>query len=214
MLILIKFTCMYIIHAVCMDMEFRVNNKSSGQGRTMEVCIDDQWHETTSMAKAANNTCSIQDVSIKADSTSVMIVLSEQSIPNDKTFSGYDLSCTTSELSDGQIHEVKVPNVSAGTTRVQVDGLLPGTAYECCVYAHILTNTLIDLISSHCASTKTKSDNLYKVPGCDDLAIGLGTSLGLLLVVVCVGLIFINILLVIRLKNSTTRNFKPSCTDE
>ena len=95
MLILIKFTCMYIIHAVCMDMEFRVNNKSSGQGRTMEVCIDDQWHETTSTAKAANNTCSIQDVSIKADSTSVMIVLSEQSIPNDKTISGYDLLCTT-----------------------------------------------------------------------------------------------------------------------
>ena len=211
MLTLVKFTCMHIIHAVCMDMEFKVNNKSSGQGRTMEVCIDDQWYETTSTAKAVNNSSSLQDISIKADSTSVTIVLSEQSLPTDKTFSGYDLSCTTSALSDGQIHEVKVPNVSAGTTRVQVGGLLPGTAYECCVYAHILINTPIDLISSHCASTKTKSD---KVPGFDDLAVGLGTSLGLLLGVMCVGSVLINILLVMRLKNSTTRNFKPSCTNE
>ena len=74
------------------------------------------------------------------------------------------------------------------------------------------TNTPLDLISSRCTTAKTRSD---KVSGCDDdLAVGLGTSLGLLLVVVCVGSVFINILLVIRLKNSTTRNFKPSRTNE
>ena len=51
--------------------------------------------------------------------------------------------------------------------------------------------------------------------GCDDdLAVGLGTSLGLLLVVVCGGSVFINILLVMRSKNSTTRSFKPSRTNE
>ena len=191
-------------------MEFRVNNKSSGHGRIVEVCINDQWHEATS-AKVANNSQSPQDISIQVDSTSVMVVLSEQSIPNNKTISGYDLLCTTSAPSDGQIYEVKVPNISANTYRIQVNGLLSGTAYECCVNAHLLTNTSLDLISTRCATTKTKP---YKVPGCDDLAVGLGTGLGLLLVVVCVGSIFINIILVLRLKNSTTMNFKRSCTNE
>ena len=197
--------------SVCRDMEFRVNNKSSGRGKIAEVCIDDQWHEAVRSAKIASNSQSSQDISIQVDSTSVMVVLSEQSIPNDKTISRYDLLCTTSALSDGQIHEVKVPNVSASTTRIQVNGLLSGTVYECCVNAHLLTNTPLDLISSRCATTKTKSD---RMSGCDDLAIGLGTSLGLLLVIVCVGSVFINILLVMRLKNSSTRNFKTSCTNE
>ena len=190
--------------SVCTDMEFRVNNKSSGHGKIAEVCIDDQWYEATS-AKVANK--SPQDISIQVDSTSLMVVLSEQSIPNVKIISGYDLLCTTSAPSDGQIYEVKVPNISASTSRIQVNGLLPGTAYKCCVYAHLLTNIPLDLISSRCATTKTKPD---KVLGCNDLAIGLGTSLGLLLVVVCVGLVFINILIVMRLKNNITRNFKPN----
>ena len=198
--------------SVCTDMEIRVNNKSSDHEKIAEVCIDDQWREVTS-AEVASNSQSPQDISIQVDSTSVMVVLSEQSIPNDKIISRYDLLCTTSALSDDQIYKVKVPNISASTSRIQVNGLLPGTAYECCVYAHLLTNTPLDLISSRCATTKTKPD---KLPGCNDLAIGLGTSLGLLLVVVCVGSVFINILLaiVMRLKNSTTRNFKPSCTNE
>ena len=140
--------------------------------------------------------------------------MSEHSIPSDKIISGYDLSCTISVLSDGQIQEMEVPNVSTSMTMIQVIGLLPGTAYECCVCVHILTNTPLDLISSICVTTKTKSDNNFRVPGCDDLVVCLGTGLGLLLVVVCVGSVFINILLVMRLKNSTTRNFKPSCTNE
>ena len=195
---------MHAYNIVCRDLEFRVNNKISGHGRVVEVCIDDQWHEAAS-AKVENTSQSPHNISIQVDSTSVMIVWSEQSIPNDKIISGYDLSCTTSALSDGQIHEVKVPNINASTTKFQVNGLLPGTAYECCVSAHILTNTPLDLISSYCANTKT--------PGGDDLAIGLGTGLGLLLVV-CVGSIFINILLVIRLKKSATTKFTPSRTNE
>ena len=121
----------------------------------MEVCIDDQWYEATRSAKVVSNSQSSQNISIQVDSTSVMVVLSEQSIPNDKTFSEYDLSCTTSALSDGQIHEMKVPNVSASTNRIQVSGLLPGTAYECCINAHILTNTPLDLISSSCVTRVT-----------------------------------------------------------
>ena len=180
----------------------------------VEVCIDDQWHELTSSAKVANNYHSLQSISVQADSSSVTIIWSEQSIHSDKIISGYDLSCTTSTLSDGQIQEMEVPNVSTSTTMIQIIGLLPGTPYECCVTAHILTNTPLDLISSSCVTTKTKSDNNLKVPGCDDLVMRLGTGLGLLLVVVFVVSVFVNILLVMCLKNSTTRNFKPSCTNE
>ena len=158
-------------------MEFRVNNNSNAShGMIVEVCINDQWHETTSIAKAVNNSQSPQDISIQADSTSVMIKWSEQqSIPNDNIICGYDLSCTASALSDGQINEVKVPNISASTTRVQVNGLLPGTAYECCVRAHIQTNTPLDLISSSCVATRTKSS---QEPS-DGLVNGLGSGLGI-----------------------------------
>ena len=209
-----------MFYIVCRDMELRVNNKSNHCGRFIEVCIDDQWYEATSITIAASlNSQSPQDIFIQVDSTSnsVMITWSEQSIPNDKTISGYDLSCTTSALFDGQVHEVKVPNVNASMTRVQVSGLLPGTAYECCVSAHILTNTPLDLISSSCATTKTESlqdpnrTQSDKVPGGDDdLVVGLGTGLGLLLVVVCWGSLFINAFLVMRLKNSTTTNFNTN----
>ena len=54
----------------------------------MEVCIDDQWHEALCNAKVASNSQSSQDISIQVDSTSMMIVLSEHSIPNDN-----DLDC-------------------------------------------------------------------------------------------------------------------------
>ena len=154
----------------------------------MEVCIDDQWHEAICNAKVASNSQSSQDISIQVDSTSMMVVLSEQSIPNDKIISWYDLSCTTSALSDGQIHEVKVPNINASTNRFQVSGLLPSTAYECCINAHILTNTPLNLISSSCVTTKTGS--LQNQPS-DGLVLGLGTGIGIcsLLLVVMVGFI-------------------------
>jgi hypothetical protein len=137
-----------------------------------------------------------------ADSTSVMIKWSgQQSIPNDnKTISGYDLSCTTSSLSDhGQIHEVRVSNISTSTTAVQVSGLLPGMAYECCVNAHIQTNTPLDLISTNCITTSTTKSKNVSTSTSDDLAAGLGTGLGLLLVIVCVGSILINMFFMKRL---------------
>ena len=178
------------IVTVCRDLEFRVNSKSSGHGRIVEVCIDDQWYEART-AKIASNSRSPQDISIQVDSTSesVMITWSEQTIPNDKTISGYDLSCTTSALSDGQIHEVKVPNISASTTnyRVQVNGLLPGTAYECCVITHILTNTPLDLINPSCVTVTTKTKSLQEAS--NGLVIGLGTGLGICSLLLVLGIL-------------------------
>ena len=45
-------------------------------------------------------------------------------VPSDKIISGYDLSYTISVLSDGQIKEMEVPNVSTSMTTIQVIGLL------------------------------------------------------------------------------------------
>ena len=163
------------------------------------MCIDDQWHEAKRSMLVANNSQPLQDISVvRADSISVMVKWSRQSSVTDKNISGYDLSCTTSSLSDhGQIHEVRVSNISTSTTRVQVKGLLPGTAYQCCVNAHKQTNTPLDLISSNCVATlMTKSE---KAPASDELAAGLGAGLGLLLIVVCMGSILINMFLVKRL---------------
>ena len=78
-------------------------------------------------------------------------------------------------ISDGQIHEVKVPNISTSTTNIQVNGLLPGTAYECCVNAHIQTNIPLDLTSSSCIATRTGS---LTEPS-DGMVIGLGSGLGI-----------------------------------
>ena len=152
-------------HSVCRDLELRVNNKSDVHKSTVEVCIDDQWHELheaiSANLKVANiNSQSLQDISVMiVDSTSESVMLEwsgQQSIPSDKNISGYDLSCIALSLSDhGQIHEVRVPNISTSTTRVQVSELLPDTAYQCCVNAHIQTNTPLDLISSNCVSTRT-----------------------------------------------------------
>ena len=183
-------------------MEFRVNSESTASnGKIVEVCINDQWHETSSTVKTSNTHQSSQDISVVhviiADSTSVMIEWSagQHSIPNitNKIVSGYDLSCTASALSDEQIHEVRVFNISMSTTKIQVHGLLPGTAYECCVNAHIHTNTPLDLISSSCVATSTES--LQEPIASNDLVIGLGTGLGIcsillmLIIIVLVGCI-------------------------
>ena len=114
---------------VCRDLEFRVNNRSiNDHGGIVEVCIDDQWHEAR-FAIVASNPQLPRNINFSvtiADSPSVTMKWSgQQSIPSDNiTINGYDLSCTTSSLSDyGQIHEVRVPNISTSTTRVQVSGL-------------------------------------------------------------------------------------------
>ena len=184
------FIFMFIV--VCRDMELRVNNKNSGHGIiAADVCINDQWHEATSAKVASNSHQSPQNISIQVNSTSVTIMWSEQTSPNDTVISGYDLSCTTSALSDGQIHEVKVLNVSASTTQAHIHGLLLSTEYKCCVNAHILTNTPLDLISSNCVTTITVLF-LTNQGRSDDVLIGLGTGLGissLLLVCLLVGFI-------------------------
>ena len=183
----------------------------------MEICIDDQWHKAT--AKITNNskTPSPQNISVQKNSTSMIIIWSptEQSIPNDKNISRYSVLCTTSSLSDhGQIHEVRVPNISKSTTRVQISGLLPGTAYQCCVNAHIQTNTPLDLVSSNCVTTSTSKSEKASVS--NELATGLGAGLGLLLVVVCVGSIIINVLLIKRLlkENDQGTKVKISSTNQ
>ena len=155
------------------------------------MCIDDQWYKSMSSSAciATNNSQSPHNISIQVDLTSVMIIWSEQSITNDKIITGYDLSCTASALSDGQIHEVKLSNVSTGTTNVQVNGLLPGTAYKCCVDAHTLTNyTPLDLISSICVTTKTKSLQQEASNG-QSLIIGLGTGLGICSLLLVLGIL-------------------------
>ena len=143
-------------HSVCRDLELRINNKNDVHKRTLEICINDQWHDATHSMLIANKSQSLPIMIVDSTSESVMLEWSGQ--PNNKNISGYDLSCTTSSLSDhGQIHEVRVPNISTSTTRVRVSGLLPGTAYQCCVNAHIQsrTNTPFDLISSNCVATST-----------------------------------------------------------
>ena len=201
-------------HSVCRDLELRINNKSDVHKSTVEVCIDDQWHEwheaTSANLKVANYSQSLQDIPVViVDSTSGSVMLEWSGQPNNKIISGYDLSCTTSSLSDyGQIHEVRVPNISTSTTRVQVSGLLPGTAYQCCVNAHIQTNTPLDLISSNCIATSTTKSEKVSSCTCGDsfeLAVGLGAGLGLLLIVVCVGSVLINMFLVKRLPKEKDR---------
>ena len=174
------------------------------------MCIDDQWHEATRSAQLqeGNNSQLPQGISVTAESTSTSVIMKiqwseQQSNPNpsDKNISGYDLSCTTSLLSDhGQIsiHEVRVSNISTSATRVQVSGLLPGTAYQCCVNAHIQTNTSLDLISSNCVATSTTKSKkpvtiiTKSVQDPNGLIVGLGVGLGicslLLLVSILVGL--------------------------
>ena len=106
--------------------------------RTVEVCIDDQWYKFMSSGAyiAANNSQSPYNISIHMNLTSVMIIWSEQSITNDRIITGYDLSCTASALSDGQIHEVKLSNVSTATTNVQDNGLLYQVQHTSAVSVH------------------------------------------------------------------------------
>ena len=197
-------------HSVCRDLELRVNNKSDVHRSTVEVCIDDHWHEAKHSMLVANNSQPLQDVSvIIVDSTSESVILEWSGQPNYKNISGYDLSCTASSLPDhGQIHnhEVRVSKFSTSTTRVQVSGLLPGMAYQCCVNAHIQTTTPLDLISSNCVATSTTKSETDA--NCGDLTIGLGAGLGLLLVVVCMGSILFNMLLIKRLLKEKDRGTK------
>ena len=203
-----------LLLAVCRDMEFRVINSRSGDEGTVksvEVCINDQWHEAAAKLMNNSRSPSPQRISVHENFTSMIITWSpaEQSIPNDKNISGYSVLCTTSSLFDhGQIHEVRVSNISTSTTMVLVSGLLSGTAYQCCVNAHIQTNTPLDLISSNCVSAKT-----VIVTSTDTgLGIGLGVACLLLIGSIVINIIFLTMHL---LKNNAIKFiFKTSCTNE
>ena len=195
-------------------MEVRVNNASSsdeGAVNTVEVCINDQWHDSITQI-ITNNSPSPQNISVQETFTSMIIIWSpvEQSIPNhyDKNISGYSVLCTTSSLSDhGQIHEVRVSNISTSTTRVQISGLLPGTAYQCCVNAHIQTNTPLDLISSTCVTVSTAS---VQEPNNDGLIIGSGSGLGFSSLLLLVSVVSMLVALVVSKTCSTS--FKCNST--
>ena len=148
----------------------------------------------------ANNSQSLQDIPVMiVDSTSESVMLEWSGQPNDKNISGYNLSCTASSDSDhGQIHEVRVPNISTSTTRVQVSGLLPGMAYQCCVNAHIQTNTPLDLINSNCVATSTKSVHIEPMIA-NGLIIGLGVGLG-----ICSLLLLVSILKISKTMSCTS----------
>ena len=60
-------------------MELRIKNKSDVHGSTLEICIDDQWHEVKRSMLLVNNSQPLQDISVMiADSHSVMIKWSGQ----------------------------------------------------------------------------------------------------------------------------------------
>ena len=162
------------------------------------MCIDDQWHEVKRSMLLANNSQPLQDIFVViVDSTSESVMLEWSGQPNDKNISGYDVSCTAS--SDyGQIHEVRVPNVSTSTTRVQVSGLVPGTAYQFCVNVHIQTNAPLDLINSTCVATSTKSVHIEPMIA-NGLIIGLGVGPG-----VCSLLLLVSILVVSKTMSCTS----------
>ena len=62
-----------------------IQSQQQNHGRVVEVCIDDQWHEATSAKVSTSQSSQVEDISVQVDSASVMIVWSEQSIPNEKT---------------------------------------------------------------------------------------------------------------------------------
>ena len=99
---------------------------------------------------------------------------------------------------------MRVPNISTSTTRVQVSGLLPGMAYQCCINAYIQTNTPLDLISSNCVATSTKSVQESMIA--NGLIIGLGVGLG-----ICSLLLLVSILKVSKTM-SCTNCLKPDST--
>ena len=174
-------------------MEFRVNNRRVDNlmlRRTVEVCIDDQWYKIMSSGAyvAANNSQSPHNISIHMSLTSVrMMIWSEQSITNDKIITGYGLSCTASALSDGQIHKVKLSNGSKGTTRSRSMDYNQAQ-HMSAVSVHTLTNTPLDLISSSCVTTKTKSLQQEASNG-QSLVIGLGTGLGICSLLLVLGIL-------------------------
>ena len=128
-------------------MELRFGDQGSGK---VEVCSGDQWHAVSNGAIVNNNTRG--NITVTAvDPTSVTIGYTSSTMG----VQTYDVSCTT--VSNGQIHSVKVTDVSREVTMIQISGLSPNTDYECCATAYTTTNVPIDTISLSCTITRTPS---------------------------------------------------------
>ena len=183
---------------MCRDRELRFGDQGS---RNVEVCSDDQWHAVSIGAIVNNSTRG--NISVMAVSpTSVTIGFSLNSLVR-----AYDLSCTT--VSNGQIHSVKVANVSREVTETQISGLAPNTNYECCATAYtMMTSIPIDIISLSCTTTNTPNLPItVQPPATSEVSgnlfmIGFWTILGIcfLVLFMCVGFI---IACLIALKQQT-----------
>lgn len=132
---------------MCRDLELRFGDQGS---RNVEVCSGDQWHAVSNGAIVNNNTRGSISV-IAVNPTSVTIQYTSNSIG----VRAYDMSCTT--VRNGQIHSIKVTDVSREVTVIQMNGFTPNTDYECCATAYTITNIPIDTINLSCTTTRTLS---------------------------------------------------------
>lgn len=162
-------------------MELRFIDSNS---RNVEVCIDDQWLAVVDSAVVNNITQG--NITSMTTSTSVTIIWSPSL---DLEFSKYDVSCTTNI--NGQIHSIKVSDLSVSMLTVNIGGLRPSTDYECCVTVHTQRNVQIDTLSTNCTVVRTLRGSAPSEISSDSVTIGLGASLGLFVVLLlaCVGCI-------------------------
>ena len=160
----------------------RYNENDVGE---IEVCADDAWHAAT-MDVVKNNSDVALSITLHTTpfSTSVKVMWSLQKQPNmlNLNISSFDVSCT--HVSQGRTTKVRVVNIDPDVT-TQVEGLLPDTSYECCVTTHVLLTPPVDIQSSTCTTIKTLVDT-DRACSCID-AIGIGSALGVCLLLTSVG---------------------------
>ena len=161
-------------------MEIRFSNSSS---EGVEVCVGDHWLVAAISAMTANGSRAAQNISIRVaslESTSAVLTWS----PEVAGISRYDVSCQ--ETTQGLNYRVKI--VDASTAMIQINGLTPGTTYECCVTAHSNTHLPLDLKYSSCHTIRTlKSGSLCYSSGIIAVSISLSLST-LILLGVCVAM--------------------------
>ena len=168
-----------LIHSVCRDLELRFID------RNVEVCVSDQWHAVVDSA-VVNNITPGNIMSSTADSTSVTVVWTP---PPNLVFNKYDVSCTNEN--SGQIHTIKVADLSADVLTVNIRGLMPATDYTCCITVHTETNLQIDTLSMTCTEARTLAEGgpSELSSSSTTIAIGLGAVAGfcILLLIVSIG---------------------------
>ena len=189
---------------MCRDRELRFSDQGS---RNVEVCSGDQWHVVSNGVIVNNNTRGNISV-IAVNPTSITIGFSSNGLGAQP----YNMSCTT--VSNGQIHSVKVADVSREVSEIQISGLAPNTSYECCATTYTLTSVPIDTISLSCTTTNTPSLPIpVPTPATAEVSgnlfmIGFWTILGICLLVlfVCGGFI-VGCLIALK---QTTKSLKYS----